>query len=708
MEIEDILNYRENLINDSKDEEGFISESAILEYCMPLLNDAKLVESDNYNECYYYNEFEKVKINGYQINDSEERLQLFIFNEDSISLNNLLEDLKISQKSYYDNHFNKCLKFISKSLSGNLFEDLQDADPTKVLVSLLSTPTGLEQIDVIEVFLVTANVTIETRGAFPQTKRIEFEAEKKTVSYSLNGSKKQKEILILKRLIDLNYLYNMSVTQGDRDSLVIDFEKTFNYKIDCLKAAEENLYDTYLCVFPAKIISDLYRFYSTRLLERNVRSFLSFRGVNKKIRATLREKPERFLAYNNGLTITATEAVFENNGSLKILSLKDFQIVNGGQTTASIYFSGKDGIPIDQVKVAAKINIVKATSEEDLDELIADISLYSNSQTRVTSVDLSTRSPYLLKIKSLSESAPHPLGIKWFFESTRGQIDTMLRFYAKKKASLERDYPKIRRITKEQLAKHYVSWGEQPYLVKKGGEKVFRIFLTELEREYPTANDLAIAFYEDLIGKSILFKELEKIYGMGKYSLGQIRSAVVPYTISLIFRYLNDNNSSTSNFKIVDIWRNNGLGDELEQILKNLMVLVNKLLLEKKLTDDVNESSKKQEQWNIIRDCQKIREFFKDADSKKIFNKFRFTQEQLDQRYPQQDFYKEEMDIINSDTWFALAKWAKENNKFGTTERKFLYSIGKYANSSSGLSPKQAKWAHNLYTQAIIDGFEIG
>lgn len=706
MDIEEILAYRETLIETSKDNDGFISESSFLSSCMPLLNDAKLVDSEDYTESYYYNEKEKIKINGYQINDSEERLQLFVLNEESISINKTDEELKISQKSYYDNQFNKCLKFVTKSLIDKLFEEIQDADPVKVLVSWLSSPTGLEQFDVIEIFLVCANVTVETRGSVHQPKNIEFDSEIRTVKYNLDGVVKQKEILILKRLIDLNFLHKITITQGNRESLVVDFQKTFNYKLDCLKATEEKLYDTYLCALPATILYELYRNYSTRLLERNVRSFLSFTGVNKKIRQTIREKPERFLAYNNGLTITASEAIFENNGSLKILMLKDFQIVNGGQTTACIYFSRKDGIPIDKVIVAAKVNIVKSQSEDELDDLISDISLYSNSQKKVTSVDLSARSPYLLRIKSLSDSVPHPLGIKWFFESTRGQINTMLRFYSSRKAALEREYPKDRRISKEQLAKYYVSWGEQPYLVKKGGEKVFGIFLSELEKEYPTANDLDITFYEDIIGKSILFKELEAIYGVRNKSIGQIRSAVVPYTISLLYRYMNSGNNSSSNFKIVDIWKRNGLGDDFAHLLRNLMILVNKLLLENKLTDDVNESTKKPEQWNKIKDCQELRDFFKEEDSKKVLNKLKFTEEQLEKRYPALEHYKSETSSINSSTWFAIAKWAKENNKFGAAEKKFLFSVGKLAYMQKELSPKQAKWAHDLYTQAKNEGFE--
>jgi hypothetical protein len=298
------------------------------------------------------------------------------------------------------------------------------------------------------------------------------------------------------------------------------------------------------------------------------------------------------------------------------------------------------------------------------------------------------------------------LGTKWFFERARGEINTLIRKYNNRKTFLEREYPRKRRISKEQLAKYYVSWGEQPYLVKKGGEKVFRIFISSLEREYPSPEDLDLTFYEDLIGKAIFFKELEALYGSGKNSIGQIRSAVVPYTMSLVYRYCNEGNTITSSFKIVELWKNDGFDEVLSARLYELMELVNKLLLEHKLTDDVNESTKKPEQWNIIKDCHNIKEFFKVPDSKKVFSRYKFTVDQLVKRYPMQDHYLEETSVIPSGTWFALAKWAKDNNKFGITERKFLYNIGKYINSPNGISPRQAKWAHDLYEQAKEDGFD--
>src|SRR5690606_20423771 len=98
-----------------------------------------------------------------------------------------------------------------------------------------------------------------------------------TINYTLNRLKKTKEILVKKRLIDLNFLYNVLISQGNREALRIDFEKINGRSIEAIKAADEENFESYLCVLPADILADLYREYSTRLLEKNVRSFLQFR-----------------------------------------------------------------------------------------------------------------------------------------------------------------------------------------------------------------------------------------------------------------------------------------------------------------------------------------------------------------------------------------------------------------------------------------------
>jgi len=403
MKIEEFLNYRKELLDSSKDEEGFVQQTQLLSQILPLMVDAKLLDSEDWNDSYFLNTADNLKLNGYTVNESSERLQFFIIDEASIEINASEKDLQISTKSHYDNQFKRATKFLNKAIKGLLNDEVQDADPIRPLLSQLSSTKGAEQFDVVEIFLVSVTATIETRGSTPQPKRIEFEDESVTVTYSKERERVKKDLLIIKKLIDLNFLYDVMISQGNREALVIDFQNLFNYKIEVIKAAEEENFESYLCVFPAHILSDLYRRYSSRLLEKNVRSFLQFKGVNKGIRNTITgTHPERFIAFNNGITITCiAKEIEEIKGKTYITSLTDFQIVNGGQTTASIYFAHKDGYSIEKVKVMAKINVAKNVSEEGLDSLISDISRFSNSQTKVSNVDLSSRSPQLNKLKAL-------------------------------------------------------------------------------------------------------------------------------------------------------------------------------------------------------------------------------------------------------------------------------------------------------------------
>lgn len=624
MKIEEFLNYRRELLDSSKDDEGFVQQSQLLSQILPLMVDAKLLDSEDWNESYYLNSIDNLKLNGYTVNESSERLQVFIVDESSIDLTSTDKDLLISSKIHYDNQFKRVTKFLNKALKGYLNDEIQDADPIRPLVSQVSSISGKEQFDVVEIFLVSATATIESRGSTPQPKRIDFEDENMAIGFTRKTEKVNKELLIIKRLIDLNFLYDVLISQGNRESLVIDFEKLFNYKIEVISAAEEENFETFLCVLPAKIISELYKKYSSRLLEKNVRSFLQFKGANKGIRETIRVCPEKFIAFNNGITITSTAKEIETyDGKTFIKSLTDFQIVNGGQTTASIYFTQKDGFSIDKVKVMAKINVASDVTEEGLDSLISDISKYSNSQTKVSNVDLSSRSPELNKIKALSESVITPTGRKWFFEKSRGEFNTKLRIAGSNKARIEKEFPKYYRFSKEQLGKYYTAWGIQPYVVKKGGEKVFRYFLEEISGEFKNKKSVTINrdFYEDLISKIILFTQLEKIYGQGKNSMGQIRSAVVPYTISIIYKY-TDGAKSGKQFNLSKIWKNEKLEDDLVAFFTELMILMNDLIKKYSESDDYGEYAKNSKLWDSISDSIEIREFVSTNFSQQILNKY--------------------------------------------------------------------------------------
>ena len=116
-------------------------------------------------------------------------------------------------------------------------------------------------------------------------------------------------------------------------------------------------YTSYLATISGHELVRYYELYGKRLLESNVRTFLSLRGnVNKGIYNTLRSDEKHFFfAYNNGISATASEVDFDNG---KIKSVKNLQIVNGGQTMSTIYKAKRDGLDLDQVQVQMKLSVI--------------------------------------------------------------------------------------------------------------------------------------------------------------------------------------------------------------------------------------------------------------------------------------------------------------------------------------------------------------
>jgi hypothetical protein len=622
--IDEFMELRSTILDASKGQNGFIEEQNVLSEALELMLDAKLVDSEDFNEIYFKREADDFKLNGYAVNETQERLQVFIVAEDFVDEGLNRDDLLVSEREIYSRQFKRATRFVKSAFDGKLTSGIQNADPAKVLSSRLSSPEGIDQFDVIEIFLITLSATVSRKGAELQPRDINFEKEILKVKGTLGGVTKRKDILLLKRVIDLNFLHSVVDSRGNREPLKIDFLRDFDTRIEVIQAANESNFESYLCVLDANILSDLYRLHSSRLLEKNVRSFLQFKGVNKGIRDTIRDHPEKFISYNNGLTITATAAAVRTiKKKLYIEALTDFQIVNGGQTTASIYFSKKDGLDVSAIRVMAKINVVKGDDSEELEDLISNISKFSNTQSRVSNVDLRSRNPQLRQLKNLTNSVMTPTGKKWFFERAKGEFNTSVRLAGRQKTSQLNKFPPARRFSKEQLAKYYTAWGETPYMVKKGGEKVFRHFIQIVS---PTEDESAAilvdrSFYEELIAKIILFRQMEKIYGQGKNAIGQIRSAAIPYSMSCIYQF-SDGARNGTKFDFEKIWKNEGLEDDLQEYLRTLLEMMNDLIKKYSLSDDFGEYSKKPELWASIRESTELDTFMSSEDSRKIFKRY--------------------------------------------------------------------------------------
>ena len=99
-----------------------------------------------------------------------------------------------------------------------------------------------------------------------------------------------------------------------------------------------------------------------------------------------------FFSYNNGLTATAEIEVSQETDSTKsIKSIKNLQIVNGGQTTASVHYSKfKFDADLSRVFVQMKLSVV----DPELLETIVPIAEYANTQNKVNAADFFANHPF--------------------------------------------------------------------------------------------------------------------------------------------------------------------------------------------------------------------------------------------------------------------------------------------------------------------------
>ncbi|UED78384.1 AIPR family protein [Lysinibacillus sp. CD3-6] len=127
------------------------------------------------------------------------------------------------------------------------------------------------------------------------------------------------------------------------------------------------------------------------LLYDNVRGYLGDTKYNKNIIDTLINNHQYFFMFNNGITITAENIDCEpkNSGVKYLFTIKNFQIVNGGQTIRSIYRflnDNEDSKKVSKLREAyVLIRIFKTSKDDTLQNSIAE---YTNSQNAISDIDL--------------------------------------------------------------------------------------------------------------------------------------------------------------------------------------------------------------------------------------------------------------------------------------------------------------------------------
>lgn len=416
---------------------------------------------------------------------------------------------------------------------------------------------------------------------------------------------------------DVDRIYRVCSSDLGRQDIEIDFKAYTEGKgIPCLEAsnASSEDYHSYLCIIPGTVLADIYDTYGSQLLEGNVRSFLSTKvAVNKKIRETILRIPQNFFAYNNGVSATAMDLHFESAAEGKFITYaKDFQIINGGQTTASLSNARhKDGADLSQIYVQMKLTEVDTDADKS-SELIRNISRSSNSQNKVSDADFFASHPFHIRMEQISRRlfAPASGGAqyetKWFYERARGQyLQAQMRMTKSQKDKFTTQNPKKQLITKTDLAKYRNSWNGSPQIVSKGAQTNFMKF-AELIDEAWTKSDTQFndKYFKDTVALAILFKHTEYVVSHQPWFEQGYRANIVTYSIALLHRLIR------AQFRGMDldlglIWNRQQVPD----LVTNELVKITKYVFDT-ITDpnrgtiNVTQWCKRDSCWESVKNCE--------------------------------------------------------------------------------------------------------
>lgn len=491
---------------------------------------------------------------------------------------------------------------------------------------------------------------------------------------------------------DLDRMFRLFTGGRGHEPVTVDFREEFGALVPCLelpRSAEE--YSCCLAVFPGDLLADIYERFGTQLLEKNVRVFLQERGkVNKGILKTIETRPQMFLAFNNGISITAKSVSFERNadGGMGIRRLEDFQIVNGGQTTASLHNARKKHrLDLSKTFVQAKISVIG--SGADMEEIVRDISFYSNSQNKIKASDPLSGGAFHRALEQLSRDTWTPDGrTKWFYERTNGQY-AVDKDAAGKDAGgsqrFEREFPKSQRMQKTDVAKYILAWQGAPETVSLGGEKCLQKFSLGLRDGFVPDE----VYFKTLVAKAILFKGIDRI--VKAQGNTEYKANVVAYTLALL------NEKTENRINLLGIWASQAVPEALARKLDALSREVRRVIEGTAKENsgnsaNVTEWAKKGGCWEAVK---KI-----DVDGATLLaaagNALKYPAKEDGgvapfggDETPEELAMRDRAETIKPAGWLAIAQWGRETRNLDVWKIKFCSSIGAQTSRGKRLSGPQ-------------------
>lgn len=243
-----------------------------------------------------------LQLNAYSISEDYENVDIFV------SIYNETDSIASVSRTDVDAAIKRAIQLYRKA-TNDLYESFEkDSDTYEFAISLHNHRDEIKKVRIVAL----------TNGT---VKAIAFK------NLDLNG------VEISFSIWDMDRLYRCTTSGKMRETIEIDFAADYRTTIPCIENRTSEKYSVYLAIISGDLLARIYEEHGPRLLERNVRSFLQVKGsVNKGIRCTLHDEPDMFLAYNNGISVTAesVDVVRDQNGKPSIRKIRDMQIVNGG------------------------------------------------------------------------------------------------------------------------------------------------------------------------------------------------------------------------------------------------------------------------------------------------------------------------------------------------------------------------------------------
>lgn len=519
-----------------------------------------------------------MRVDGYWFDD-EGVLDLFVADFES------RDELTSLTRTDVDAAFKRVANFFEASISKGLAEELEVTSPEYGLAGQIADRKGV---------IRRLRLTLFSERSLSERIRDLPDSDVAGIPVSF-------------QIWDISRLHRQRSSRSHKEPLDLDFEQMFGSGISCLPAhLGAEAYQSYLIVMPAEVLASLYERFGARLLEQNVRTFLQARGnVNKGIRATILNEPGMFFAYNNGITATAQDVETKmTDAGLAITRVTDLQIVNGGQTTASLFHTRRrDKSDLNRIFVQMKLSVI---DPQDSESVVPRISEYANTQNRVNAADFFSSHPFHVKMEGFSRRiwAPAQKGAqretKWFYERARGQYaDAQSKLTPSEQRRFKGEYPKIQMFTKTDLAKFENVWDDHPRHVNLGAQKNFAQYARRIGREWEKSSDDFNEFYfKRAVARGLIFRTTEKLVSAQPWYNGGYRANIVAYTLAVLSEITK---RRKRHFDFLRIWNEQSIDAVLESALSIISCVVNEDIIRPPVgISNISEWCKKEACWPRI------------------------------------------------------------------------------------------------------------